>query len=85
MQNDFLAPCPFCGGKAALRIGYGHRSYGDVWAAVIYCTSCFAFLERTVSAGELELSRDQNIIKRIAMEKAIEAWNAEERRYAEIR
>lgn len=75
MPNDVLAPCPKCGGKADLRIGYGHRSVGNVWLAVIYCTECDAFLERMVTRGDLELSRNQNILKYNVMEKTIEAWN----------
>lgn len=75
MPNDVIAPCPKCGGKAELRIGYVNRDIGNVWLAVIYCTECDAFFEQGVTRGELEDSVDQNIIKYNVMEKTIEAWN----------
>lgn len=77
-----LKPCPRCGGEAAYRGHYSLRIYGTVWVASVWCRECYAYIERMVSKREIDLANlsDSEMIKNTTREKAIEAWNAWNRR-----
>lgn len=77
MQNEEvkLKACRFCGGKAKIGEGYSDRTYGVVWVAAVWCTSCNALLERMESANALALSRCPDMVKKDLWEKAIKDWN----------
>lgn len=79
-EEQKLKPCPFCGGKARISAGYSHRPFGKVWIVTVYCTSCFAFLERMESADALEASGNPDATKRVIWERAVEDWRLEQRR-----
>lgn len=79
MENEEpkLKPCPFCRGKARITAGYSHRPFGKVWGVTVYCTSCFAFLERMENTDALEASGNPDAIKRVIWERAVQDWNKE--------
>lgn len=75
--SELLKPCPFCGGRAWVRIH--DRGYGADARAV--CGSCHASTsDDYVSGRTVSLLNDEDVTELLAIEKAIATWN---RRYGE--
>ena len=67
MDKPELKPCPFCGGKAKLKLGMPYQQKPDRKQAFVQCTSCQA---KTITYFRLPYQSWEDT-KRYA----IEAWN----------
>lgn len=66
-----MKPCPFCGGKAVLRVGGGDYPGGDeIKQAMVYCTKCGA-----TGQGVQVWLRGQHNSAWVCVVAAVNAWN----------
>ena len=71
-----LKPCPFCGGKAAVRFS-GHRyTNGYVKGYIVVgCNTCMASVRGAYYQGDSLDILPYSIEETVGAEKAIEKWN----------